>query len=81
MRFESINDNSILTFALKGNGKTSQEKKFNEIMIPTSSYRMGVKRIGFGMAVLGKMGILTLEKLSAAVDLVSMLCHCRRHMV
>lgn len=58
MRFESINDNSILTFTLKGNGKSSQEKKFNEIMIPTCSYRMGVKRIGFGMAVLGKMEIL-----------------------
>lgn len=33
---------------------TEKKDLFNEIMVPTCSYRMGVKHIGFGFAVIGK---------------------------
>lgn len=53
MRYEDFTGDTILTLLLKP-GIDASQKKVTEIMIPTCSYRMGVRSIGFGMAVLGK---------------------------
>lgn len=39
---------------------TKNNKLFKEIMVPTCSYRMGVKDIGYGLAVIGQYIIYTL---------------------
>lgn len=54
VHFEYLNDNSILKITLRTNEMIDGKRKITEIMVPTCSYRMGVKNIGFGMAVLGK---------------------------
>lgn len=52
MHFDNMNDESILT--LRTNEVVDGKIKRTEIMLPTCSYRMGVKNIGFGMAIIGK---------------------------
>lgn len=54
MHLENINNNTVLTIDLKKSDKSNERKMLKEIMIPTCSYRMGVKQTGYGMAVLGK---------------------------
>lgn len=47
---ENFLENGIMTVDLK---KGINQKIFTEIMVPTSSYRMGVSNIGYGLAVIG----------------------------
>lgn len=49
---EHILDNGILTIDLKN--RKDNKQLFTEIMVPTSSYRMGVSNIGYGLAIIGK---------------------------
>lgn len=49
----SVYDNRIVKVQLHSVGM-ADSTKYTEIMIPTSSYRMGVRNIGFGFAVIGK---------------------------
>lgn len=50
---ESVYDNRIVKVHLHSDGM-GDSRKYTEIMIPTSSYRMGVPNVGFGFAVIGK---------------------------
>lgn len=53
---ENLVDNRVVTvdFNNNNNGNNDEEhRKFVEIMVPTSSYRMGVEKIGYGFAVIG----------------------------
>lgn len=47
-------DNRIVTVDLNNFNAVENYRNFTEIMVPTSSYRMGVKKIGYGHAVIGK---------------------------
>lgn len=49
---ENLFGNQIVKVDLRGQ-HAGEYKKFTEIMIPTSSYRMGVNSIGYGFAVIG----------------------------
>lgn len=49
----SVYDSRIVKVQLHSAGM-ADSRKYTEIMIPTSSYRMGVRNIGFGFAVIGK---------------------------
>lgn len=46
---ENIVDSRVVTIHLNG------LRNFSEISVPTSSYRMGVSKIGYGYAVIGKL--------------------------
>lgn len=50
---ESFADNRIIAIDLKHN-RGGNRRNFIEIMVPTSSYRMGVKNIGHGFAIIGE---------------------------
>ena len=57
--FETFTENSVKSFTLfnnQENDKTNSnnKNKYFEIQVPTCSYRMGVKLLGFGLAVIGK---------------------------
>lgn len=55
LRIEGLEENRVRSFNLPTSKMVSNQKKFTEIMLPTCSYRMGVDKIGFGMAVLGNV--------------------------
>lgn len=57
MHFKAFTDNTVFSFAL--NEKVNKVANYLEIIVPTCSYRMGVKMIGFGMAVIGKWKKIT----------------------
>lgn len=64
MHLNNFIDNSILSYNLRvtddnktvknNSEKSLKENSYLEIIVPTCSYRMGEKRIGYGMAVIGK---------------------------
>lgn len=50
---ENLVDNRVVTVDFNNNENNEEHRRFVEIMIPTSSYRMGVANIGYGFAVIG----------------------------
>lgn len=50
---QSFSDNRIVKVDLRTDNAAGEYRKHTEIMIPTSSYRMGVYSIGYGFAVIG----------------------------
>lgn len=51
---ESVEDFRVIRLPLTKIESNDPNRKYTEIMIPTSSYRMGVLQMGFGLAVLGE---------------------------
>lgn len=47
-------DNRIVTVDLNNFNAVENYRNFTEIMVPSSSYRMGVANIGYGYAIIGK---------------------------
>lgn len=52
-QIENLIDSRIVTVDLNNFDPIENYRNFTEIMVPTSSYRMGVDNIGYGYAVLG----------------------------
>lgn len=47
-------DNSVVKVKLNNFNVAEHHRNFTEIVVPSSSYRMGVEDIGYGYAVIGK---------------------------
>lgn len=54
MHFEPFTGNGILEFDFSDRHELHQDRKYLEIAVPTCSYRMGVPKTGYGMAVIGE---------------------------
>lgn len=52
---ELLVDNRIVTVDLNNFDAKENYRNFTEIMVPSSSYRMGVVNVGYGYAVIGNL--------------------------
>lgn len=52
---ENLVDNRVVNVKLNNLNVAENYRNFTEIVVPTSSYRMGVPNIGYGYAVIGNM--------------------------
>lgn len=60
-------DNRIIAIDLNEN----RRRDYIEIMVPTASYRMGVKHIGHGFAIIGKFKLVYSRKYSIKIQLTT----------